>query len=307
LNTAIVKPFAPATEVLERYTERTKKQAKALAALGEPLGDGVLEALLAKATYENKIHEEAMGDALRQLRLLKREYAFELADIDGSVTQAGKLSALESLLEARGENTAELRQLVTAGMEVAPTPVKKVFGPQNREPSQGPAAFASDIPEFPIHGTGMQTPVMGEEHVRQMAALESRLRSQEAEIAAQKLHAAASTPGEVQLAECISNQTKLLEQVLNKPQAPRSTIRVEPKVYWPKLGDDGTGGREVEEFYEKFEDICSLANNGSGMADKEMMVALKSCLHGSRRQIYDNVVKANKSLEASGDDGEIYI
>ena len=65
LNTAIVKPFAPATEVLERYLERTKKQAKALSALGEPLGDGVLEALLAKATYENKIHEEAMGDALR--------------------------------------------------------------------------------------------------------------------------------------------------------------------------------------------------------------------------------------------------
>ena len=65
-------------------------------------------------------------------------------------------------------------------------------------------------------------------------------------IAAQKLHAAASTPGETLMAEAISNQTELLKAVLNKPSVPRSTIRVEPKVYWPKLGDDGTGGREVE-------------------------------------------------------------
>jgi hypothetical protein len=275
---------------------------------------------LAKAVYELKIHEEAIGDPLRQLRLLKREYAFEIADLDGSAAQAGRINALEQLLEARGELPEELRSIVTQGLEVAPTPVRAAtanltLGPQSREPGGLPAALASvaqdyraSVAQYPMYGTGMDTPVVPNTAVdNQFAALEGRLRSQEAEIAAQKLHAAASTPGETLMAEAISNQTELLKAVLNKPSVPRSTIRVEPKVYWPKLGDDGTGGREVEEFYEKFEDICSLANNGSGMADKEMMVALKSCLHGSRRKIYDNVVKANKTLENSVDGpGEIY-
>jgi len=321
LNVAIGKPYLPATEVLDRYVERVTKQAIALEALGQPLGEGVLEATIAKAAYELKIHEEAGGDSLRQLRLLKREYAFEIADLDGSAAQAGRINALEALLEARGDSPEELRSIVNQGLEVAPTPVRAApsgltLGPQSREPSTLPATLASvaqdyraSVAQFPMNGTGMDTPSVPNTAVdNQLAALEDRLRSQEAEMAAQKLHAAASTPGETLMAEAISNQTELLKAVLDKPSVPRSTIRVEPKVYWPKLGDDGTGGREVEEFYEKFEDICDLANNGSGMADKEMMVALKSCLHGSRRKIYDNVVKANKNLENSVDGpGEIYL
>ena len=49
-------------------------------------------------------------------------------------------------------------------------------------------------------------------------------------------------------------------------------------------------------------EICGLANNGQGMADKEMLVSLKTCLSGSRKKIYENVVKANKSI-ALDDDG----
>jgi hypothetical protein len=127
---------------------------------------------------------------------------------------------------------------------------------------------------------------------QQIKSLEERLRAQEAELAAQKLHAAAAsinTPAD--LAGCMERQTELLSAVLNRPKAPSSTIKVEPKVYWPRFGDDGPGGNEVEEFYEKPEDICSLANNGQGMSDKEMLVAMKSCLHGSRRKIYENVMK----------------
>ena len=45
------------------------------------------------------------------------------------------------------------------------------------------------------------------------------------------------------------------------------------------LGDDGPGGKEVEDFYDKFEEITNLANNGTGMSDCDMMVALKTCLH----------------------------
>ena len=43
------------------------------------------------------------------------------------------------------------------------------------------------------------------------------------------------------------------------------------------------------------------------MSDREMLVALKSCLRGSRRTIYDNVVKSMK-VKMDTDEGpdEIY-
>ena len=108
------------------------------------------------------------------------------------------------------------------------------------------------------------------------------------------------------LVEVLGNQNKMLEQ-LAKPRQANSTIRVEPKVHWPHFGDGGPGGNEVEEFYEKFEDICGLANNGQGMADKEMLVALKSCLHGSRRMIFDNIYKQNKTkLDSPEGPGDVY-
>ena len=115
-------------------------------------------------------------------------------------------------------------------------------------------------------------------------AMRRRLETAEIKIASMAVGAGPS------LAEAMEAQTKALVAATTRPQG--STIRVEPRVTWPKLGDDGTGGREVEEFYDKLEEIYGLANSGKGMAAKEMLVALKSCLHGSRKRIYDNIVKA---------------
>ena len=44
--------------------------------------------------------------------------------------------------------------------------------------------------------------------------------------------------------------------------------------FLPKFGDDGPGGDEVKKFYDRFEEICGLANNGQGMSDKEMIVKM---------------------------------
>ena len=95
------------------------------------------------------------------------------------------------------------------------------FGPQGSAPRPEPAAPAG-IPVWPIHGTGMVTPVQASTAVHgQLAALEERLRLQELEIAASKLHAAAGTPNSpMQFAEIVDNQTKLLNAVLNKPRVP---------------------------------------------------------------------------------------
>ena len=71
--------------------------------------------------------------------------------------------------------------------------------------------------------------------------------------------------------------------------------------------DDAGGGREVEDFYNKFEGLCMLANNGNGMADREMLVALKQCISGSRLIIYENVVKERKDrMQEDGAHGEVY-
>ena len=121
--------------------------------------------------------------------------------------------------------------------------------------------------------------------------LEERLRRAEAQLAVRDAAAAgvgsvgSATPGPDALAAVMERQTGLLEKALNRPQENRrtnSTIKVEPKVQWPHLGDDGPGGKEVNEFYNTFENICGLANNAQGMADREMLVALKSCMAKSK-------------------------
>ena len=48
------------------------------------------------------------------------------------------------------------------------------------------------------------------------------------------------------------------------------------------------------DFYESLEEIFGLANNGKGMSAKERMVTMRGCLHGSRRKIYDNIVKSKQ-------------
>jgi hypothetical protein len=87
---------------------------------------------------------------------------------------------------------------------------------------------------------------------------------------------------EASLAQVFERQTELLSKTLRASAAPRtSKIRAELKVAWPRLGDDRHGGREVEEFDDKVEEIFGLANDGRGMVDQESLVAPKSCLQGS--------------------------
>ena len=44
-----------------------------------------------------------------------------------------------------------------------------------------------------------------------------------------------------------------------------SVLQVKPEINWPELGDDGPGGKEIEVFYERFEEVGSICNDGDGM------------------------------------------
>ena len=156
--------------------------------------------------------------------------------------------------------------------------------------------------------SGLTTPIEPTGQQAELDEMKEKMKDLELEMAAQKALSHNRTP--VDLGQVFEKQNQLLELALDKPiggKSRSSTIKVEPRVQWPKLGDDGPGGKEVEEFYEAFEDICGLANNGTGMPDKEMLVALKSCLSGSRKTIYENVVRAMKTQMCTDDGpGEVY-
>ena len=149
-------------------------------------------------------HRKGAGEGFETCGVCTERHRRRLGHLRQTAEQAGRLSALETMLEARGESTTELRGLVISGMEVAPTPsrppppatLRNDTRPQSRAPRPEPAALAGaeTFETFSIHGTGMATPTApGTANIEgQFAAMEARLRAQEAEIAANKLVAAAS-------------------------------------------------------------------------------------------------------------------
>ena len=51
----------------------------------------------------------------------------------------------------------------------------------------------------------------------------------------------------------------------------------------------------MEDFFKAIEEIFDLANNGQGMAWAERLRTIASCLTGSRKQIYDNIIKSHET------------
>ena len=69
----------------------------------------------------------------------------------------------------------------------------------------------------------------------------------------------------------------------DKPKVLRSTIQVRPPIEWPQLVD---ADRDVRKFWLDFDDITGLANDGQGMAPREALKVLRSCLKQSYAGIY---------------------
>ncbi len=165
LRQRIFKDYSPATELLETYVARIQRQAAALSSLGEPLEDGHLEIVLAKANYELRLFEDAPGYEARQTRILTREFVFELLEITGTEAQAGRLFTLEAMLAARGADVEDIKTKAASGQPVAITPEAvqaapppQVLGPKRGSaPSHEPAAPAG-FQKFNIFGQGADTP-----------------------------------------------------------------------------------------------------------------------------------------------------
>jgi hypothetical protein len=200
-----------------------------------------ISVLLIKA----RIIAEAPSGREDRMKFFKREYAVGLLEDDVANLEETTLrsNALEELLNGMGFDPKEVRtRILRGGPEATPSPAKKMLSAAN-----GPARPYGRVPEFPhlglfanaeAPGSGGRTP-MGSPEVD---ALRTRLEASEIKIASMAMQQAA---GGVDLASVLEAQTKALVERLGQ-KGKSSTIRVGPRVTWPKLGDDGSGGREVE-------------------------------------------------------------
>ena len=129
LTERVLRPFRPESEELAVYTNRVKKQARALALAEAPLAEGALEHLLSRAKYEQMLFSQAKGDISAGARLLRREYAVEYtSEITGEDEEDDdrevRMAVLEDLLRDYGVDIGQLR----ASLE-------GIQDPQRAEPS----------------------------------------------------------------------------------------------------------------------------------------------------------------------------
>ena len=356
LTGKVLRGFDPTRETLTRYYERLFKQRAALETLGMPLVEGVYEGLRERAAIQSEVFTSSGPDPERFVRHLKRLFAMDYLDIDGTAEQMSRLDAMTSLMTDRGVDVEALRVQITAGAQaVAPSPAGPALNaspprrPDSRERRLEAAGFgnARGPERFDIsHDPGLQNnmtrrydistdpgllernnrvamPASGFSHgeaeisfIRDRQRLEEELRNTQARLATAQLQvhnaerAGNLTPASADIGllidktaeasarqtDALTAQTEMLKSVLERPAKKHSTFRIEPKVGFPSLGDDGPGGEEVKRFYERFEEVCDLANDGRGMPDKEMLMTLRNCLKGSCRLIYENVHKQMKHL-----------
>ena len=265
-----MKTFDPTKDTIDLYTIRLGKQVAALKALGEEIPQTTIDQLIEIAKYRIKLWAECKRPE-ESVRYLKKEFYFEVNEDSDSL----KLKALELLLKELGQDPAQIKQQVNDGKRLTPSPPART------------AEFAQRD---------------GAESVRSqdVTDLETKLKQVEIELVQMKLLKEEQKGNIADNKELINalregfaeNATMMRDAIGDSKEAqkrPMSTIKVEPKFRWPSLGDENTGGKDVEIFYERFEEIMNLSNNGKGMAWPEMMMTLKSCLWGSRRQIYDNI------------------
>ena len=83
---------------------------------------------------------------------------------------------------------------------------------------------------------------------------------------------------------------KAIGQALDSART--SSIKVAPTITWPTLGDKDDN-RSIGRFFKDLEEIFRIDNGGKGMGHAERLVCLRTCLHGTRKMVYDSVVKTH--------------
>ena len=99
--------YDPGKEPIERYLDRTARIAAALASLGKPSEEGVLELLHAEAAVMLNIFEAAPDDVDLQNARLQEELVIQFLEIDSISGQFVKIQALENVMSRMGHGSGE--------------------------------------------------------------------------------------------------------------------------------------------------------------------------------------------------------
>jgi hypothetical protein len=250
---------------------------------GHSMSDEGLPKLVAKGPYAAKIYTMSPAE---QVEYSQEDFMKVLVeegrDLPPHVYQ-GRTNSIMEMLNGRGpELSSGIHKLFSTGgegkgtsrdtgslrvgLDDGPTPVKRK---RAAEDSEGESVLES------LLGNPSRTKTS---QVRSSGGLEEAIREQSAQISAA-----------VQLA------------VGQKKETRHNVVKVSPTIRWPILADGGPDSKDAEEFYDKYEELCSFANDGRGMNPKKHLRTLQSCLRGSEEKIYRLVYKTNRGgLGCSG-------
>ena len=263
---------------------------------------------------------EAQVEKGRIVKELKKEFAVALLELTPDGSGQAKFKALSELLDEYGVDVKDVKTRLAQGVPLS-TPT-----PPERDPDglalrdKGVGSVPSPLPResYKIGTPADVTPPLQDVKtatlrppvpVTEVEELKRRLEAAEVKLAAQTLENSDTRDPDgtlrywkysSELVKLAEKQTALMER-LAQPKGTQSTIKVEPKVTWPRLDDSSTGPKDAEDFFKKFEGITNLANNGTGMNNVEMLVTLRSCLGGSRLQIYENIKEVRDSDRTTQD------
>ena len=332
LKRKAIKDHDPSKMTFQEFEHRFVRILNALTIIGQPLDFEEEMAVRFKAEIYQELHDEGIQEDDEVRKYLKQRFAVMYTDVgEDAMTQDIQCSVLSDMLEVYEVDVDELRTRLTAGKATTPTPTKvkeesmpPVGSRVRRDPPSGAALFSK---EAPVPGEETAPPGLAggssaghphqpvprreaeEAEGAQVERLEARIR---------ELEASRSSPGPGEssindklltaLQGSLDAQTAALEKMAPREREERTpgTIRVEPKVSWPSLGDHGLGnsGDETRKFFQSFEEIIGLANNGLGMNGKEKLIMLNNCLKDSKKTIFNNVEKVRRADKTWENDPE---
>ena len=274
LKRILEQEFDPSKETKDQWQSKLLRGVARLERLGHPVSEEELEKLIVKGKYAEEVAGLNLSAQVGRLKTLFGEVLLSEGTYEEREYNA-RLGALMEMLRARGTQPSGS--------------VHKLFS------STGTAlASLEQSPERPGHEAAKPRPMTVEMTTGTPPRENEVVRSLREDLDRLRRDFNTRTPGaashgeaaEGALAQAISVQTEAIRAALQSKDQKHSVVKITPTFRWPILGDDGPDAKEVEDFYEKYEDLCRLANDGRGMNPKEHLTTLASCLRGSKEKRY---------------------
>ena len=274
--------YDPKTEDLGTYLMRMGRTIEALTTLDAAAPPGALEKCTRKAELMIELYAE-LGelDRAKAVRFLREKFLAFARDMSLSAEERDlSIASVGEVIEQLGGKPSSSSEKLFS----TPSDLK--------EP---PLMVAAGGPGQP--GRGFRAPDPQQGKVSEEDRLRAKLAAMEMELEGLKhgkpdSEVGSSNSPSRELAAALEEQTKVLKEALVGKGSSTSVTTVKADLHWPTLSDERSDAKDVNQFYEDFEDVCALANNCRGMTHREMLVALRGRCRGSRLQTYRNVYKA---------------